>query len=196
MKPSSAISRSASPRRATARTRACASCHVRFDSIGLVFEGYGPIGERRTKDLGGKPVETSATFPDGSDRAPGLEGLQEYLQDARQDDFVDNLCRKLLAYALGRTLMLSDDLLDRANAAKLERRMGIASEALVGVDHHQPAVSEQARAERTVAKGMSAMNSIDTKKLQRHRISPQNPSSRRGRGDGAAVAGIHPRLRR
>ena len=25
----------------------CAGCHERFDSIGLVFEGYGPIGERR-----------------------------------------------------------------------------------------------------------------------------------------------------
>ena len=26
----------------------CAGCHERFDSIGLIFEGYGPIGERRT----------------------------------------------------------------------------------------------------------------------------------------------------
>ena len=29
----------------------------------------------------------------------------------RQEDFLDNLCRKLLANALGRTLILSDDLL-------------------------------------------------------------------------------------
>ncbi len=34
--------------------KTCASCHARFDSIGLVFEGYGPIGERRTEDLGGR----------------------------------------------------------------------------------------------------------------------------------------------
>src|SRR5258706_9345550 len=27
----------------------CASCHQRFDSFGLVFEGYGPVGELRTK---------------------------------------------------------------------------------------------------------------------------------------------------
>jgi hypothetical protein len=85
----------------------CAGCHRRFDSVGLVFEGFGPIGERRAKDLGGKPVETSATFPDGKDRS-GLEGLREYLREKRQEDFVDNLCRKLFSYALGRGLLLSD----------------------------------------------------------------------------------------
>src|SRR5205085_11048640 len=79
--------------------KACAGCHQRFDSIGLAFEGYGPIGERRTRDLGGRPVETKATFPDGSDRT-GLDGLRHYLGTKRQDEFVDNLCRKLFAYAL------------------------------------------------------------------------------------------------
>jgi Protein of unknown function (DUF1588)/Protein of unknown function (DUF1585)/Protein of unknown function (DUF1592) len=85
----------------------CAGCHQRFDAVGLVFEGFGPIGERRTKDLGGRLVQTSALFPDGKERQ-GLEGLRQYLQDQRQDDFVDNLCKKLLSYALGRGLMLSD----------------------------------------------------------------------------------------
>jgi hypothetical protein len=85
-----------------------ASCHVRIDSFGLVFEGFGPTGEPRTKDMGGRPVEISATFPDGSEEV-GLEGLKDYLKRKRQDDFVDNLCRKLLSYALGRTLVLSDD---------------------------------------------------------------------------------------
>jgi hypothetical protein len=88
--------------------KACAGCHRRFDSVGLVFEGFGPIGERRTLDLGGRPVQTSATFPDGKDRN-GLEGLREYLRQTRQGDYVDNLCRKLLSYALGRSLMLSDN---------------------------------------------------------------------------------------
>jgi hypothetical protein len=87
--------------------KSCAACHRRFDSVGLVFEGFGPVGERRTKDLGGRPVQTAATFPDGNDR-DGLDGLREYLRDKRQDDFVDNLCRKLFSYALGRGLLLSD----------------------------------------------------------------------------------------
>ncbi len=87
--------------------KSCAACHRRFDAIGLVFEDFGPIGERRTKDLGGRPVATDATFPDGKDRN-GLAGLRDYLHEKRQDDFVDNLCRKLFSYALGRGLMLSD----------------------------------------------------------------------------------------
>jgi hypothetical protein len=86
---------------------ACAGCHRRFDAVGVVFEGFGPVGERRTKDLGGVPVQTLATFPDNKDRQ-GLEGLRDYLRDKRQDDFVDNLTRKLFAYALGRGLLVTD----------------------------------------------------------------------------------------
>src|SRR6185295_10394506 len=63
--------------------KSCAGCHNRFDAVGLVYEDFGPIGERRTKDLGGRPVETGATFPDGVDRN-GLKGLQEYLREKRQ----------------------------------------------------------------------------------------------------------------
>ncbi len=87
--------------------KSCAACHRRFDAIGLVFEEFGPIGERRTKDLGGRPVQTAATFPDQMERN-GLTGLRAYLHDKRQDEFVDNLCRKMFSYALGRSLLASD----------------------------------------------------------------------------------------
>jgi mono/diheme cytochrome c family protein len=87
--------------------KSCASCHARFDSLGLVFEGYGPIGERRDKDLSGHAVEIKALFPGGSEGV-GLAGLRDYLRIHRQNEFIDNLCRKLLPYALGRTLLLSD----------------------------------------------------------------------------------------
>jgi len=86
----------------------CASCHARFDSLGLAFEGYGPIGDRRSKDLAGRPVDTRAVFPGGSQGA-GFEGVQAYIREHRQQDFIDNLCRKLLAYSLGRSLLLSDE---------------------------------------------------------------------------------------
>ena len=86
----------------------CASCHQRFDSIGLVFETYGPIGERRDRDLGNRPVSPRATFPDGSD-GDGLAGLRRYIAERREDDFVENICREILVYALGRGLILSDE---------------------------------------------------------------------------------------
>ncbi|HEY4330568.1 MAG TPA: DUF1592 domain-containing protein, partial [Phycisphaerae bacterium] len=56
----------------------CATCHVHFDAVGLSFEGYGPIGERRTADGGGKPVQNQATFRDGT-VGTGLTGLRDYL---------------------------------------------------------------------------------------------------------------------
>jgi hypothetical protein len=95
--------------------KSCAACHARFDGIGLVFEGYGPVGERRVCDLGGRPVDTHATFPTARGEArptvsgDGINGLRRYLREYRQREFLDNFCRKMLAYALGRTLMLSDD---------------------------------------------------------------------------------------
>jgi mono/diheme cytochrome c family protein len=87
--------------------RACAGCHNRFDSVGLAFEGFGPVGELRAKDLGGKPVQNAAAYPDGKERT-GLAGLRAYLREKRQDDYLDNLSGKLFSYALGRKLLLSD----------------------------------------------------------------------------------------
>ncbi|MHB1561064.1 MAG: DUF1592 domain-containing protein [Isosphaeraceae bacterium] len=98
--------------------KACAGCHERFDSLGLAFEGYGPVGERRKVDLGGRPVDTRATFPRGGEGS-GLEGIRAYVESVRRDEFVDNLCRKLLAYALGRSLIPSDD----ATVAAMRRRL-------------------------------------------------------------------------
>jgi len=112
---------------------ACASCHARFDSFGLAFEGYGPIGEGRTADLAGRPVDTGATFPGGSE-GTGLEGLQTYIRAHREKDFLDNLSRKLLVYALGRSLMLSDELLvDKMRASLVEKdfRMTALVDAIV-----------------------------------------------------------------
>src|SRR2546423_5227009 len=72
---------------------ACASCHARFDSFGLTFEGYGPIGERRDKDLAGRPVNSQAAFPGGAEGS-GLEGLQAFIRANREKDFLENLTRK------------------------------------------------------------------------------------------------------
>jgi hypothetical protein len=96
----------------------CAACHKRFDAIGLVFEDFGPIGERRAKDLGGRPVETVAAFPDGKERS-GVAGVRDYLREKRQGDFVDNLTKKLFSYALGRGLILSDTKVLNAMRSKM-----------------------------------------------------------------------------
>jgi hypothetical protein len=86
----------------------CAGCHARFDTFGLALEGYGPVGEARTMDLAGRPVDTKAVFPGGSEGS-GVEGIIRYIRQHRQPDFVDNLSRKLVAYGLNRSLQLSDE---------------------------------------------------------------------------------------
>jgi hypothetical protein len=86
----------------------CASCHARFDSFGLAFEAFSPVGKRRTNDLGGRAVDARATFPGGIE-GEGLQGIRQYIREHREDDFVEGFTGKLLAYALGRSLALSDD---------------------------------------------------------------------------------------
>jgi hypothetical protein len=94
----------------------CAACHARFDSFGLAFEGYGPVGDARAKDLAGRPVDTSVTFPGGFEGI-GLPGLEAFIREHRQKEFVNNLSRKLLAYSLNRSLQLSDEpLVERMEA--------------------------------------------------------------------------------
>jgi hypothetical protein len=112
---------------------ACASCHARFDSFGLVFEGFGPVGERRTKDFSGHEVDTRAEFSPGH-KGVGIAGLRDHLRGFREKDFVDNLCRKLVAYGLGRSLQPSDDELVADMKMKLaahENRVGALIDALV-----------------------------------------------------------------
>ena len=133
---------------------ACASCHSRFDSFGLAFEAYGPVGERRTKDLAGRPVDARATFPGGG-QGDDIDGLQSYIRAKREQDFLNNLCEKTLAYALGRSLIISDEPLLETMQAKLAGsgyRMSALIETIVispqflnrrSPENSQPQVTQQ-----------------------------------------------------
>lgn len=95
----------------------CASCHQRFDPVGLAMEGFDPIGRSRAKDLAGRPVDTVVQLPSGEE-ARGVPEFGAYLAKLRAADFTKTLCQKFLGYALGRSLQLSDQpLLDKMQAA-------------------------------------------------------------------------------
>lgn len=140
-------------REALARHRAdkaCAGCHERFDGIGLAFEGYGPVGEARTLDLGGRPIDTRASLPGGREGV-GVEGLRAYLTSSRREEFVDNLARKLLAFGLGRSLLPSDDTTIAAMRKRLESdggRFGALVEAIVTSPQFRNKRIEVAEAEK------------------------------------------------
>ncbi len=85
----------------------CARCHQRFDSVGLSMEGFDAIGKGRTKDLAGRPIDNLVRLPSGK-AAHGVAEFSSYLVAERKDEFTRTLCKKLLGFALGRSLELSD----------------------------------------------------------------------------------------
>jgi hypothetical protein len=86
----------------------CAGCHARMDPFGYALEGFDAIGRRREKDLAERPIDTQARLQDGT-QFQDLPGLQDYLVNTRRDAIVRQFNRKLLGYALGRSVQLSDD---------------------------------------------------------------------------------------
>lgn len=85
----------------------CAGCHVRVDPYGFSLEAYDAIGRFRTNDASGLPINAHAKLADGTEFV-GLDGLRNYLVQQRQDAFLRQFYRKLLGYALGRSVQLSD----------------------------------------------------------------------------------------
>jgi hypothetical protein len=81
---------------------ACAKCHLKIDPYGFALEQYDAIGRLRVA-----PMDTRATLFDGK-MIEGIEGLRNYISQDRRSDFVRQFCRKLLGYALGREVRLSD----------------------------------------------------------------------------------------
>ncbi len=91
------------------RNVACANCHTRIDPLGFSLEHYDATGRWRDKYPDGNPIEDSAALTDKTE-ITGIDGLLKYLQS--KDSLVrKTLSRKLVGYALGRTVLASDEML-------------------------------------------------------------------------------------
>lgn len=97
------------------RDPACAKCHAHIDPMGFALEQYDAIG--RLRDI---KADTNAKLPDGTSLT-GTDDLRNYLARSRQGDIVRQFSRKLLGFATGREVMLSDEPLLEALEQKLER---------------------------------------------------------------------------
>jgi len=84
---------------------ACARCHAPIDPVGFSLENFDAVGRWRTLDAG-VPVDASGGLPDGS-RFSGPAGLEDALL-RRPELFARTLTEKLLTYALGRGVEVSD----------------------------------------------------------------------------------------
>lgn len=85
----------------------CYNCHRRIDPYGYALEGFDAIGRARQKDLADRPIDTHVKLTDGVP-VDGLDGLRDYLLTKKRDIVLHQFCRKLLGYALGRAVELSD----------------------------------------------------------------------------------------
>ena len=84
----------------------CAACHNLMDPLGFALDNFDVLGRWREKE-GKADIDASATLPSG-ESFNGPAGLRSVLLD-RQDEFLNHLTRKMLGYALGRSLNDFDD---------------------------------------------------------------------------------------
>lgn len=95
----------------------CASCHQTMDPIGFGLENFDPIGRWR-EEQSGQPIDAAGTLPNGA-AFNGPQELKNILL-SRKDDFVRNLARKMLGYALGRSLTRFDECVVNDTLAALQ----------------------------------------------------------------------------
>jgi hypothetical protein len=114
------------------RVAECAVCHVRIDPFGFALERYDPIGRFREKDLGGRPIDVKVQLKDGTE-FEGLDGLRGYLLKKRMKDVERTFSQKLLGYALGRSVTLSDQVLVEEMVAGFEKEGGRFSDAVMSI---------------------------------------------------------------
>jgi hypothetical protein len=105
----------------------CAVCHRRIDAYGFALEAFDAIGRRRDRDLANRPIDVKTRTMDGVP-LDGLDGLRGYLLTQRGEQLTRHFCRKLLGYALGRGVQLSDEpLLDEMQAALAKPGAGVGA---------------------------------------------------------------------
>lgn len=114
---------------------ACASCHNRIDPIGFALENFDEIGRWRDKDDGG-PIEPLARLADGTE-INGIVGLKQYLMNEK-DTFARVLTRKMLGYALGRSLQPTDLLTVESIVTRLRENDYRGQELVFGIVLSEP----------------------------------------------------------
>ena len=114
------------------RVPECIVCHQRIDPFGFALEKYDPIGRFRDKDLAGRLVDTKVRLKDGT-QFDGVDGLRNYLAKQRWQEFQRHFCQKLLGYALGRSVTLSDQPLLDTMMAELKKNDYRVSAALLTI---------------------------------------------------------------
>jgi hypothetical protein len=73
-----------------------------MDPLGFGLENFDPLGRWRAEQ-GGHPIDSVGVLPSG-EKFDGPAELRKLLLEKRRLDFLRNLSRKMLGYALGRAV--------------------------------------------------------------------------------------------
>ncbi len=84
----------------------CAVCHTKMDAVGFGLENFDAIGSWREAD-GREKIDPSGTLPGGRTFRGPLD-LVEILVEDKKAEFSRCVTMKMLTYALGRGLGVSD----------------------------------------------------------------------------------------
>lgn len=128
------------------REPSCANCHARIDPFGFALENYDVVGRWREEE-GGVPVDATAELLDGTQLA-GPEDLKQALFD-RKRQFLRNLTRRMLGYALGRGLTSADPCAVETIVQDVERQQYSAWALLRGVVTSEPFLGHSSRVAET-----------------------------------------------
>ncbi len=109
---------------------ACMSCHSKIDPLGLSLENFDYFGRWRSVYRRGRtPIDAMGTLPNGTN-FDGPIGLKQVILEQRFDDFLRQMVRKMLSYALGRQLEYYDEPVIR-HIVKSVKEDGFKSQTLM-----------------------------------------------------------------
>jgi hypothetical protein len=117
--------------------QSCAVCHVRIDPYGFALEKYDPIGRLRDREISGLAIDAKSKLKDDTE-FEGIDGLRTYLLTKKKDVIVRLFCRRLLGYALGRAVTLSDTALLDEMVSELNKNDGKISAAVQAIVKSPP----------------------------------------------------------
>lgn len=84
----------------------CAVCHIKMDAVGFGLENFDAVGRWRVTD-GREPIDPTGDLP-GNKTFQGPVELVGILAEDKKNEFARTATTKMLTYALGRGLTVSD----------------------------------------------------------------------------------------
>ena len=114
----------------------CASCHARFDPIGVALDNFNALGMWRDQEKG-QPIKTAGRLITGEPFADAKE-LGQVLATSRRSDFYRCLAEKLMTFAIGRGVEYYDAPTINRIIKQLEADGGKMSTLIYGVVESTP----------------------------------------------------------